>query len=111
MEACGENRSNLALMGIEPTYPSEKYGYIIPEGTDCVSRVKTFKEKPDEAAAREYIRQGALWNGGVFAFRLGYVLDRAEELFGFCDYDRIYGEYENLKKISFDYAVQRKRAA
>ncbi len=107
----GENRSNLALMGIEPTYPSEKYGYIIPEGTDCVSRVKTFKEKPDEAAAREYIRQGALWNGGVFAFRLGYVLDRAEELFGFCDYDRIYGEYENLKKISFDYAVAEKESS
>ena len=53
-------QSNLALMGIEPTYPSEKYGYIIPESAENVSMVRTFKEKPDEATAKEYIAQGAL---------------------------------------------------
>ena len=31
-------------MGIEPTYPSEKYGYIIPEDGGAVSKVSTFKE-------------------------------------------------------------------
>ncbi len=34
---------NLALLGMEPTYPSEKYGYIIPEDDSLVSRVRTFK--------------------------------------------------------------------
>ncbi len=110
-ELAGENAARLVLMGIEPTYPSEKYGYIIPEDAGAVSRVETFKEKPDEETAREYIRRGALWNGGVFAFRLGYVLDRAKELLGMDDYDRMYGEYENLQKISFDYAVAEKEGS
>ena len=39
--------ANLYLMGIEPTYPSEKYGYIIPVSRDRVSGVDTFREKPD----------------------------------------------------------------
>lgn len=96
---------NLSLLGIEPTYASEKYGYIIPESADRVSRVDTFKEKPDVAAAERYIAQGALWNGGVFAFRLGYLLKRAHELISFTDYQDLYARYEELEKISFDYAV------
>lgn len=97
--------ANLTLMGIEPTYPSEKYGYIIPEGKDQVSIVKTFKEKPTEAVAKEYIAQGALWNGGVFAYKLGYVLNRAHELIDFTDYQDLFNKYDTLTKISFDYAV------
>lgn len=104
----GENSANLLLMGIEPTYPSEKYGYVIPEDEEAVSRVRTFKEKPDLETAREYIRQGALWNGGVFAFRLGYMLKKAHELISFEDYWDLYGRYDTLKKISFDYAVVEK---
>ena len=99
------SESNLVLMGIEPTYPSEKYGYIIPERKDAVSKVAVFKEKPSESEAIKYISQGALWNGGVFAFRLGYVLKRAHELIPFDDYDDLYSKYETLQKISFDYAV------
>ena len=97
--------ANLSLMGIEPTYPSEKYGYIIPESADAVSPVRTFKEKPDAKTAEQYIAQGALWNGGVFAYRLGYVLDRAHELIDFTDHQDLFNKYETLKKISFDYAV------
>ena len=100
--------ANLVLMGIEPTYPSEKYGYIIPADKDAVSQVKTFKEKPDVKTAEQYISQGALWNGGVFAYRLGYVLEKAHELIDFEDYDDLYGKYETLEKISFDYAVVEK---
>ena len=99
------SEANLVLMGIEPTYPSAKYGYIIPENTDDISKVSMFKEKPDEDTAREYMKKGALWNGGVFAFRLGYVLERAHELIDFTDYQDLYTKYETLTKISFDYAV------
>ena len=103
-----QEAANLTLMGIEPTYPSEKYGYIIPETSDAVSKVKTFKEKPDAKTAAEYIAQGALWNGGVFAYRLGYVLDRAHELIEFDGYQDLYDKYATLRKISFDYAVVEK---
>jgi len=97
--------ANLVLMGIEPTYPSAKYGYIIPADKKEVSSVSMFREKPTEKAAEEYIAQGALWNGGIFAFRLGYVLKRAHELIDFVDYADLYAKYETLEKISFDYAV------
>ena len=97
--------ANLVLMGIEPTYPSEKYGYIIPIGKEQVSKVSMFKEKPTEEVAKDYIAKGALWNGGVFAFKLGYVLNRAHELIDFVDYDDLFNKYDTLNKISFDYAV------
>ena len=107
-DLAAEGRANLCLMGIEPTYPSEKYGYIIPENTDPVSAVSTFREKPDTETAREYIAQGALWNGGVFACKLGYVMRKAHELIDFSDYQDLFNRYEDLNKISFDYAVVEK---
>ncbi len=97
--------ANLVLMGIEPTYPSEKYGYIIPTSNEKISKVSTFKEKPTAEVAKEYISKGALWNGGVFAYKLQYVLDKAHELMEFKDYDDLFNRYETLNKISFDYAV------
>ena len=100
--------SNLTLMGIEPTYPSDKYGYIIPESKAKVSKVKEFKEKPDRATAEGYIEQGALWNAGVFAFKLGYLIDKAHEMIEFNDYRDLYERYDQLNKISFDYAVVEK---
>lgn len=103
-----KGEANLVLMGIEPTYPSEKYGYIIPMGTQPVDMVKTFKEKPDVKTAQAYIKEGALWNGGVFAYKLKYVLEKAHELIDFTDYDDLYAKYETLIKISFDYAVVEK---
>lgn len=103
-----EGSSNLILMGIEPTYPSEKYGYIIPGDKEEVSPVVAFKEKPDLQKAKEYLSQGALWNGGVFAYRLSYVLKKTEELIGFSDYQKLFDGYKDLNKISFDYAVVEK---
>ncbi len=92
---------NLTLMGIEPTYPSEKYGYIKPDGNGGY----TFTEKPDKVKAQEYIDAGALWNGGVFAYKLSYVLNKSRELLGSSDYETLFEGYSDLKKISFDYAV------
>lgn len=100
--------ANLVLMGIEPTYPSEKYGYIIPDSKEKVSKVLKFKEKPDTETAKQYLTQGALWNGGVFAYKLAYVLNKAHELINFKDYYDLFTKYESLDKISFDYAVVEK---
>lgn len=103
-----KGEANLVLMGVEPTYPSEKYGYILPETPGDISMVSTFKEKPSKEMAEYYISQGALWNGGVFAYKLGYVLKKAHELIDFVDYHDLFNRYSTLEKISFDYAVVEK---
>lgn len=103
-----KGEANLVLMGIEPTYPSEKYGYIIPTSKDTIADVSTFKEKPDEATAKKYLAEGALWNGGVFAYKLKYVLDIARKLLNYTDYEDLFNRYDSLTKISFDYAVVEK---
>ena len=107
-EQAAKGEANLVLMGIEPTYPSEKYGYIIPEENEYVSKVKIFKEKPDVESAKAYISRGALWNGGVFAYKCRYVLDKARELLQYTDYQDLFYRYDSLQKISFDYAVVEK---
>ena len=117
-EALGElarqaakGEANLVLMGIEPTYPSEKYGYILPESAAHTAFVRAFREKPTADVARSYIEQGALWNGGVFAFRLRYMLDKARGLLGFSDYQTLLAQYPAFEKISFDYAVAEKESS
>ena len=100
-----QGTANLFLMGINPTYPSEKYGYIMPVDQNRRSKVSEFKEKPDAATAQQYIDAGGLWNGGVFACRLHYILDRAKTLLDYTDYKDLYDRYDLLPKISFDYAV------
>lgn len=103
-----KNEANLVLMGVEPTYPSEKYGYIIPKSNTATAMVSTFKEKPTVDLAKQYIEEGALWNGGVFAFKLSYLIDKAHELIDYIDYEDMLKRYEILPKISFDYAVVEK---
>ena len=107
-EQAEKGQANLVLMGITPTYPSEKYGYILPVDKSPVTEVSSFREKPDKETAEQYIRKGALWNGGVFAYKLKYVLDKAHEMIPFTDYQDLYAIYESLPKISFDYAVAEK---
>lgn len=97
---------NLTLMGIQPTYPSEKYGYILP-----VEEGYTFTEKPSKEKAEQYIAAGALWNGGVFAYKLSYVLDKSKELLGTDEYKELFENYDSLRKISFDYAVVEKETS
>lgn len=100
--------AKILLLGIHPTYPSEKYGYIIPENNSYISPVESFKEKPDIETAREYLSKHALWNAGVFACNIGYLLDIARSNLLFSDYRDLYQKYDQLPKISFDYAVVEK---
>ncbi len=103
-KAAQRGQENLVLMGIEPTYPSEKYGYIKPmQNGDRWTW--GFTEKPTAEKAAEYIKDGALWNGGVFAYKLDYVLSKSRELLGTSSYEELFAGYAELKKISFDYAV------
>lgn len=110
------NGAALTLMGVTPTYPSEKYGYIVPETAEAnadasaqaIYKVKRFQEKPDRQTAEGLIAEGALWNCGVFAFRLGYVLDISRRYLPYTTYDELAAHFEAFPKISFDYAVVEK---
>ncbi len=98
-------QEHLMLLGITPTAPLEKYGYIVPKAENDISLVASFKEKPDKKNAQRYIDNGALWNAGVFVFKLSYILKRAHELIDFSDYYDLFQKYHTLERISFDYAV------
>lgn len=102
--------ADLALMGATPTHPSEKYGYIVPlqhkEG-DYI-QVSHFKEKPSESEAKNLIQQNALWNCGVFAFKLEYMISLLEARGLPIQYEEMLKQYKKIEKISFDYAVVEK---
>ena len=108
--ALNKSKANIALIGVKPTYPSVKYGYILPEidvDQEYMS-VKNFIEKPSEEYAAELIEDGALWNCGVFSFKLDFLLKLLEEYGLPLDYEQLLEQYESLPKISFDYEVLEK---
>jgi mannose-1-phosphate guanylyltransferase len=105
------SEADLVLIGVEPTYPSAKYGYIVPAFKSSDSdylRVNHFTEKPSEEKAAELIKQGALWNCGVFAFKLDYIISLLQEKGFPLQYDELLKQYNKLPKISFDYEVVEK---
>lgn len=109
--AVERNEADMVLMGITPTYPSTKFGYVVPVAEDCgkgVLRVKRFTEKPDVKRAEELLAEGAFWNGGVFAFRLGYMVAILEKYIKADSFVELRNRYGELPKISFDYEVAEK---
>jgi len=110
-EVVQNSNSQLALIGVTPTYPSSKYGYIVPTPKATSNeyfRVSCFTEKPSEKQAVSLIKEGALWNCGVFAFKLGYVISILREKGLPTKYEELLKQYEVLPKISFDYEVVEK---
>lgn len=99
--------ANLALMGVKPTYPSEKYGYIVPHeaSEDKYMYVSHFTEKPSEQEAEGLIENNAFWNCGVFAFKLGYIINILKEKGYPVRFEELLQQYSSLESISFDYAV------
>lgn len=101
--------ADIALIGAKPTYPSSKYGYIIPSSkNEDYIHVEGFKEKPTEEEATKLIESGSLWNCGVFCFKIKRVLDQVKKYGLSDDYSDMYHNYEKLPKISFDYEVLEK---
>lgn len=106
-----ENSASIALMGGIPTYPSEKYGYIVPGRELKKSRnisyltVQSFIEKPKEDDANLLLQLGALWNLGVFAFKLKFMVTLMQNKGMPVLYDDLIKIYGTLPKISFDYEV------
>lgn len=101
--------AELGLIGVKPTYPSSKYGYIVSsEMLDDYWKVDRFEEKPTEEKAEELVKKGALWNCGVFAFKLEYLLNILRKKKLPIEYEALNNQYSYLPKISFDYEVVEK---
>lgn len=112
-EGVANDEYELVLMGINPTYPSSKYGYVIPEALDntkgtSVVPVKKFVEKPSVAEAEKLISNGALWNAGVFAFKLKFITAISDKYLKFDSFDEYLSNYDKYPRISFDYEVAEK---
>jgi len=108
-KAVKDGDANIVLMGIKPIYPSTKYGYIVPKQDGTL--VERFYEKPTEEYAEELIQKGAMWNGGVFAFKLSYLMGIIKKYVKFSTYTDLESQYSALPKISFDYEVVEKESS
>lgn len=111
VECVRQNAAELVLMGIQPTYPSEKYGYVVPvSGSESAEykQVSRFTEKPSVSVAEGLLKEGAFWNGGVFAFRLGYIMNIVRKYMNSESFEDTRSRYGEFPKISFDYEVAEK---
>lgn len=98
--------ADIVLLGVEPTRPSTKFGYIVPASREGLPwSVERFKEKPGLDEAAELIEEGALWNCGVFAFRLGYFIEITSGYVDARSFEGLVEAYGELPKRSVDYEV------
>ncbi|MEH7383344.1 sugar phosphate nucleotidyltransferase [Bacillus sp. JJ1533] len=104
------SKADIALIGVTPNYPAEKFGYIVPKNDNLnnYKDVDYFIEKPEEQKAKELIEKNALWNCGVFAFKLGYLIDILKEKNIPTDYNKLLSNYNYMPKNSFDYEIVEK---
>lgn len=111
-DAVQKNAADILLMGTGPTYPSAKYGYIVPgeklfitgNGAACL-RVEEYEEKPTEEKAEDLLQRGALWNTGVFVCRLGFLLELVRKYTDAADLEQFVQQFDTLPKKSFDYEI------
>ncbi|GAB4143565.1 MAG: mannose-1-phosphate guanylyltransferase [Planctomycetaceae bacterium] len=113
------------LFGVPPTYPSTGFGYIergnATDGNSTLYHVQSFREKPDQKTAAEYLSAGSFyWNCGIFLWRASAVLNALREYepdiherlqrlspcIGTPEWEQaLETEFPAMNKISIDYAV------
>ena len=105
-----ETHAMLMTIGIAPTDPNTGYGYLeVGEALDGeVQRVRSFREKPDQSTAEEFLRAGNYaWNGGMFVWRSEIfrreLAAAAPEIAGVSQ-----ETYEQMPSVSIDYALMEK---
>lgn len=102
-----DSNGDIALIGIKPILNADRYGYIIPKHPAVIKKeyqlVDSFIEKPNTKQAKDLIDKGAFWNSGIFAFKLGCILDHIKQKNYPFDFDEMVQFYNKLPKDSFDY--------
>lgn len=113
-----EERAALVTVGVVPTRPDPGLGYIQPgEAVDGARRVARFVEKPDRSSAERMVREGFLWNSGIFVWRVKDFLEEVRahapeiaeglRLGASSDLRRFFAA---VRPIAVDYAVMERSA-
>ena len=111
----------LVLLGIKPHEPATGYGYIKPaqalayEGALPTHQVAQFVEKPNAEKAAEFVRDGYLWNSGMFVFKASafmamlqqYQPEIAQQIFSITA-ENFAETYANFPNLSMDYGLAEK---
>jgi mannose-1-phosphate guanylyltransferase len=97
-----EERDGIVTIGITPTYPATGYGYVKTArditGSEKIRqfKVERFVEKPNDATAASYLKQGGFyWNSGLFVFKISVFLDAVKQFAP--------ALYSDLRKIQADF--------
>ena len=115
----------IITIGITPSSPHTGYGYISADNSnDMIKKVLSFKEKPSYEIALKYINEGNYyWNSGLFLWKLSTLInsfkDYADDIISSFEkindsydtereYDAVVEAYNNIRKISVDYAIMEK---
>lgn len=111
----------LVLLGIKPDNPATGYGYIKPSqqlsysGALPVHQVAQFVEKPNAEKAAQFVRDGYLWNSGMFVFKASafmrmlqqYQPEMALQISNMTEAN--FAEtYANFPNLSMDYGLAEK---
>jgi mannose-1-phosphate guanylyltransferase/mannose-6-phosphate isomerase len=105
---------SLVTFGITPRSPHTGYGYIKPGQTlGAGYRVLEFREKPALTQAKKYVKEGCLWNSGMFLFKtdlfFSEIKAHALDVFkAFETSDDINVVYDTVPSISIDYGIMEK---
>lgn len=112
----------LTLLGIAPTEAATGYGYIKPNQNLQLSETKlpihevaNFIEKPSREVAEQFVKDGYLWNSGMFVFRADvfmqmlkkYQPDIASKVLTLSD-EQLREQYKDLPNISMDHGLAEK---
>jgi mannose-1-phosphate guanylyltransferase/mannose-6-phosphate isomerase len=100
----------MVIFGIKPDSPETVYGYIKPDKQIGVGfKVDAFKEKPDFETAKEYVKQGYLWNSGMFMFNTQVFMQEVKkhnpEVYNSFLEDDINACFEKTPSVSIDYGL------
>ena len=98
----------LVTFGVPPTSPHTGYGYIKPgRSLETGAVVDAFREKPDEKTAKKYVKEGYLWNSGIFLLSTKVFFEELQRYAPDLSaaFDKSEPDYRTLKPLSIDYGL------
>lgn len=98
-------QDSITLIGVEPSFPATGFGYIERGDAIDIDRgvyaVKSFKEKPDFATAKQYIESGNyLWNCGYFVGSANIFINEMQKVAA--DLKSVFDSLSDIEDVKSD---------